>query len=94
MGKKEATHTSQQPGLHKIKTNLSKGESSSAASSRTTIMREKEKVEMTDAQDPNDGIDEQYNQIMDRYYQQQLDEYEQSPGPSEEDLWETRSPTW
>ena len=92
--KQEAQYTPQQQGLHKIKTNLSKGESSSAASSRTTIIQEKEKVEMTDAQDPNEGIDEQYNRVMARYYQQQYDDYEPSPGPSEEDLWETRSPTW
>ena len=49
---------------------------------------------MIDAQDPNDGIDEQYNRLMNRYHQQLLDEYEQSPGSYEEDLWETRSPTW
>ena len=51
-------YTSQQPGLHNIKTNISRGESSSAASRQTTIMQPKEKGEMTDAQDPNEGIKE------------------------------------
>lgn len=84
-------HTPQQPGLHKIKTNIIKGESSSAAS-RRTIMSPKEKEEMTDAQDPNEGIEEQYDRLMNRYHQQRIDEYEPSAGSSEEDLWETRSP--
>ena len=57
-------------------------------------MQQNEKGEMANAQDPNDGIDEQYNQLMNQYHQKLLDEYEQSPGLSEEDLWETRSPTW
>nr|AXB54821.1 polyprotein [Pinus nigra virus 1] len=89
--KQEMMYTAQQPGLHKIKTNIKKGESSSTASNRA-IMPPKEKEEMTDAQDPNEGIEEQYDRLMNRYHKQLIDEYETSTGSSEEDLWETRSP--
>ena len=89
--KQELMHTSQQPSLHKIKTNIVKGESSSTAS-RRTIIPPKGKDELTDAQDPNEGIDEEYNRLMDIHHQRIIDEYEPSPRSSEEDMWENRSP--
>jgi len=89
--KQELMHTPQQPGLHKIKTNIVKGESSSTTS-RRTIIPPKGKDELTDAQDPNEGIDEEYNRLMDIHHQRIIDEYEPSPGSSEEDMWENRSP--
>jgi len=71
---------------------INKGESSSAASRRTPIKQPKEKGEITDVQDPNEGIEEQYDPLMNRYHLQLIDEYEHSPGSSEEDLWKNRSP--
>ena len=69
--KQEAMFTPQQPGLHKIKTNMEKGESSKAESRRTIMLDQddKGKVEMTDAQDPEADIDEEYNWLIDCHYQ-------------------------
>ena len=92
--KQEAMYTPQQLGLHKIKKNTEKGESSKAASRKTIMLDGDDKGkattsilqdEWTDAQDPTTDIDEEYNRLMERHYQKILDEYEPAHDSSDQD---------
>lgn len=95
-GKQSAMYTPQQQGLHQIKTNMEKGESSRASSRRTIILDEDAKGkgkakesalwnELLDAQDPADiDWDEEYSNMMEHHYQKMLDKSRQAHDSSEE----------
>lgn len=74
----------QQPGLHKIKTNTKRRESSKETS-RRKIIDSKGKDDLIDAQDPEADIDEEYNRLIDRQYKRILNEYEPYSSPSDYD---------
>ena len=94
MGKQSTRYTPQQQGLHQIKTNTKRGESSRASSRRTIILDEDAKGKVTastlqdnliDAQDPEADIDEEYNRLMECHYKKILDEYESAHDSSNYD---------
>lgn len=86
-GKQSARYTPQQQGLHQIKTNTKRGQSSRASSRRTIILDEDAKGkeiakestlqdEHRDAQDPADiDCDEEYSKLIEHHYQKMLNEY-------------------